>query len=82
MPHFWLPFSSVRLPPDETPLATPRCLSGVEDRDARSCIEPGRSKMCKVDLSDVTAMYLLEGEMARSKITAASIPRRSSAMHA
>lgn len=38
--------------------------------------------MCKVDLSDVTAISMFEGEMAMENITAWSIPRRSSAMRA
>ena len=39
----------------------------------------GRSKRCRVDLSDVTARMELLGEMARLKMKAGSTPRRYSA---
>lgn len=42
----------------------------------------GRSKMCNVDLSDVTASKELDGEIARENMSAWSTPRRSSAIFA
>lgn len=66
MPHFWLAPSW-----------------GYEDGDwlrrdnVRGC---GRSKTCNVDLSDVTAKYVFEGEMASENIMAWSTPRRNSAI--
>lgn len=38
--------------------------------------------MCNVDLSDVTAMRLLDGDIAMEYTRAWSMPRRSSAMRA
>ncbi len=38
----------------------------------------GRSKMCNVDLSEVTARSALLGDMAREKMMAGSTPLRSS----
>lgn len=40
------------------------------------------SKMWRVDLSEVTAIISLDGDMARSKMVAGSIPRLSSIIFA
>ena len=57
-----------------------RC-PGVYDAGDLSDVR-GRSKICNVDLSDVTARRDEEGEIDMVKMNAGSTPRRSSAMRA
>lgn len=68
-------------------------LAGVEDEEeAEEGLEEraiavvdeewGRSKRCRVALSEVTARRVLEGEMARERMAAGSTPRRNSEMRA
>lgn len=65
MPHFWLDPSSVTEAGD--------WLRRI------ICLGWGISKICRVDLSDVTASREFDGENERENITAWSTPRRSSA---
>lgn len=68
IPHFWF-----------TPSSEYEDGDWLRRDNVRGC---GRSKICNVDLSDVTAKYVFEGEMAREKIMAWSTPRRNSAIFA
>ena len=52
-----------------------RCVEAWE----LACVNGDRSNRCKVDLSEVTARYVLEGETATENIIAGSTPLRSSA---
>lgn len=85
MPHFCLLSSGLELgkgmappPPIEVNLLV---LSSVDFRRGDLVVE-GMSKICSVDLSDVTASSWLFGEMDMENILAGSIPRRSSAIRA
>lgn len=77
IPHFWFDDSSL-MEPKDPPCIGPRCRVSLGG-GLKGC---GKSKICKVDLSEVTARRLLSGEMAMEKIVAWSTPRRSSAIRA
>lgn len=79
MPHFWLAVVA-----SSFGLVTGDCDRWL-DGQVFGCIEfgrGGRSKTCRVDLSDVTASIVDDGDMEMLKTKAGSTPRRSSAMRA
>ena len=81
IPHFCLLPSST-LPLMERLGELRWCLLGDMDPLREYGLVLGRSKMCSVDLSEVTARRELLGEMAIEKITAGSTPLRNSPIRA
>lgn len=76
-PHFW--FVTEGSSAEDVAGEALRLVGGQEGCCADAEGWRGRSKMCRVDLSDVTASMVEEGEMEMLKMKAASTPRRSSA---
>ena len=82
IPHFCLLPSSMAVPLVEKLFELRLALLGDMEPLREGVLMLGRSKMCNVDLSDVTASSVLSGDMAMEYTTAGSTPLRNSPMRA
>ena len=63
MPHFWL-FTSSANPVAEELLELRCCMLGVTEPFREGTVLLGKSNICNVDLSEVTASNVLSGDIA------------------